>query len=78
MSDTIARTYKSLFRGLSRTIPGGDPKAHGRTSSLRPVFELRDRDGLGRLGKFTTAHGTVETPALLPVINPSQSLIPPK
>jgi len=42
------------------------------------VFELRDRDGLGRLGRFTTPHGTVDTPALLPVINPNQVLIPPK
>ncbi|MBI4415646.1 MAG: tRNA guanosine(15) transglycosylase TgtA [Euryarchaeota archaeon] len=42
------------------------------------MFELRDRDGLGRLGRFTTSHGTVETPALLPVINPNQVIIPPK
>ena len=42
------------------------------------MFELRDRDGLGRLGRFTTPHGTVDTPALLPVINPNQVLIPPK
>ncbi len=42
------------------------------------MFELRDRDGLGRLARFTTAHGTVDTPALLPVINPNQILIPPK
>jgi len=42
------------------------------------VFELRDRDGLGRLGRFTTPHGTVDTPALLPVINPNHVLIPPK
>ncbi len=42
------------------------------------MFELRDRDGLGRLGRFTTPHGTIDTPALLPVINPNQVLIPPK
>ena len=42
------------------------------------MFELRDRDGLGRLGRFTTAHGTIDTPALLPVINPNQVLIPAK
>jgi len=42
------------------------------------VFELRDRDGLGRLGAFATPHGTIDTPALLPVINPNQVLIPPK
>ena len=41
------------------------------------MFELRDRDGLGRLGRFTTPHGTVDTPTLLPVINPNHVLIPP-
>jgi len=42
------------------------------------VFELLDRDGLGRLGRLTTPHGTVDTPALLPVLNPNQMLIPPR
>ncbi len=34
------------------------------------MFELRDRDGFGRLGRLATPHGTVETPALLPVVHP--------
>ncbi|MCK4614246.1 MAG: tRNA guanosine(15) transglycosylase TgtA [Thermoplasmata archaeon] len=34
-------------------------------------FEIRYRDGLARVGKFTTPHGVVTTPTLLPVINPS-------
>ena len=34
------------------------------------MFELRDRDGFGRLGRLTTPHGLVETPALLPVVHP--------
>ena len=42
------------------------------------MFELRDRDGLGRLGRLTTPHGTVDTPALLPGLNPNQMLIPPR
>lgn len=34
-------------------------------------FQLRGvRDGLARIGKLTTKHGTVETPLLMPVINP--------
>jgi len=33
-------------------------------------FELLDRDGLARLGRFSTPHGSVETPALLPVVHP--------
>jgi 7-cyano-7-deazaguanine tRNA-ribosyltransferase len=41
------------------------------------VFEVIDRDGLGRLGRLETRHGAVRTPALMPVINPNQILIPP-
>ena len=33
-------------------------------------FEVRERDGLARLGRFSTPHGPVETPALLPVVHP--------
>ncbi|MEE9151042.1 MAG: tRNA guanosine(15) transglycosylase TgtA [Thermoplasmata archaeon] len=41
------------------------------------MFELRARDGLGRIGVFHTKHGDVETPALLPVINPNRMIISP-
>lgn len=43
-------------------------------SLARPLassFEIKGRDGAGRLGRFTTAHGTVTTPTLLPVLNPN-------
>jgi 7-cyano-7-deazaguanine tRNA-ribosyltransferase len=33
-------------------------------------FEVRARDGFARVGRFSTPHGTVETPALLPVVHP--------
>ncbi len=33
-------------------------------------FEVLERDGLARLGRFETPHGVVETPALLPVVHP--------
>jgi 7-cyano-7-deazaguanine tRNA-ribosyltransferase len=33
-------------------------------------FELLERDGLARLGRFSTPHGSVQTPALLPVVHP--------
>ncbi|MGC2289714.1 MAG: tRNA guanosine(15) transglycosylase TgtA [Thermoplasmata archaeon] len=33
-------------------------------------FEVRARDGFARIGRFSTPHGTVETPALLPVVHP--------
>ena len=41
------------------------------------TFELKERDASGRICKFTTKHGTVTTPTLLPVINPNKMLISP-
>ncbi|MHA2287038.1 MAG: tRNA guanosine(15) transglycosylase TgtA, partial [Candidatus Thorarchaeota archaeon] len=34
--------------------------------------------GLARLGRFTTEHGTVTTPLLMPVVHPGKSVITPK
>jgi 7-cyano-7-deazaguanine tRNA-ribosyltransferase len=42
------------------------------------TFEIKERDAAGRLCKFTTKHGVVTTPNLLPVINPNKMIIPPK
>ncbi|MEM4734163.1 MAG: tRNA guanosine(15) transglycosylase TgtA [Candidatus Thorarchaeota archaeon] len=39
------------------------------------VFELRDRDGLARLGRLITRHGTVTTPLLMPVVHPGKSTV---
>lgn len=46
---------------------------------MSAVFEVRDYDGAGRLGELTVprAGQTVETPALLPVVNPHVQTIPP-
>ena len=41
-------------------------------------FEIRSRDAAGRIGKFSTDHGVVTTPNLMPVINPNRMLISPK
>lgn len=41
-------------------------------------FEIRDRDLLARIGRLKTKSGVFETPALLPVINPSVQLISPE
>ena len=41
------------------------------------MFELKDRDGLARIGILETAHGKIETPTLLPVFNPNQVTITP-
>ncbi len=34
-------------------------------------FELTGKDGLARTAKFKTPHGVIETPTILPVINPN-------
>jgi len=41
-------------------------------------FEIKDRDAAGRICKFSTKHGLVTTPNLMPVINPNRMLISPK
>jgi 7-cyano-7-deazaguanine tRNA-ribosyltransferase len=41
------------------------------------MFELKERDGLARICELKTRHGTVRTPALLPVVNPNQMTIDP-
>lgn len=42
------------------------------------TFEIQERDAAGRLCRFTTKHGAVTTPNLLPVINPNKLLISPQ
>jgi len=42
------------------------------------AFEIRDRDLLARIGKLETKSGVVETPVLLPVVNPAIQSISPK
>ncbi len=42
------------------------------------TFEIKERDAAGRLCRFTTKHGNVTTPNLLPVINPNKMMITPK
>jgi 7-cyano-7-deazaguanine tRNA-ribosyltransferase len=43
-------------------------------------FEVLERDGLGRIGRFATPHGPIETPALLPVVHPDpvRQPVPPE
>jgi 7-cyano-7-deazaguanine tRNA-ribosyltransferase len=42
------------------------------------TFEIKERDAAGRLCHFTTKHGDVITPNLLPVVNPNKMIITPK
>lgn len=50
------------------------------TGPMRECFEVRDTDAGGRIGELTVprADATVETPALLPVINPNLDTISPR
>lgn len=41
-------------------------------------FEILDRDLMGRIGRLETKSGTIETPLLLPVVNPAIQMVPPK
>ena len=41
-------------------------------------FEVTQRDGAARLGKFFTKHGVLNTPALLPVVNPNILTVEPR
>jgi len=41
-------------------------------------FEIRDRDLLARIGRLETKSGVIETPLLLPVINPNVQPVLPK
>jgi len=44
---------------------------------MEPSFEIIDRDLAGRIGRLKTGHGTIETPTILPVINPNKLVIAP-
>lgn len=60
------------MRGGRRTAR----KPYSGGSDGAPVFEVRERDGLARIGRLETRHGPVTTPALLPVVNPNRPMIP--
>ncbi|MCL7411129.1 MAG: tRNA guanosine(15) transglycosylase TgtA [Methanosarcinaceae archaeon] len=40
-------------------------------------FEILQKDAAGRIGRLTTPHGVVETPTIMPVINPNIQIIKP-
>jgi 7-cyano-7-deazaguanine tRNA-ribosyltransferase len=52
-------------------------RENGITRTLMSRFEIKAKDGMARLGKFTTEHGTVRTPLLMPVVHPGKSEIRP-
>ncbi len=42
------------------------------------MFEVIAKDAMGRIGKLETPHGKVETPVLMPVVNPNVEMISAK
>src|SRR3989304_1394710 len=72
-----------LFKLAVRFWGTGAGRAGGR-KGITPlpmaafVFEVTRRDGLARIGRLQTRHGFLETPALLPVVNPNRPTIPPR
>jgi len=41
-------------------------------------FEIKSKDLAGRIGKLKTKHGGIETPTVLPVINPNKKTLEPR
>jgi 7-cyano-7-deazaguanine tRNA-ribosyltransferase len=44
---------------------------------MPPIFEITHKDICGRIGRLETPHGTIETPAIMPVVNPNIKTIKP-
>ncbi len=44
---------------------------------MSPIFEITHKDICGRIGRLETPHGTIETPAIMPVVNPNIQTIKP-
>jgi 7-cyano-7-deazaguanine tRNA-ribosyltransferase len=42
-----------------------------------PIFEILHKDCAGRIGRLETKHGVIETPTIMPVVNPSIQTIEP-
>ncbi|MFW9963787.1 MAG: tRNA guanosine(15) transglycosylase TgtA [Candidatus Sifarchaeia archaeon] len=76
----MLKTVSSL---VLNDLIGTEGKIHG-WMNMSPTripmaqFEMKAKDGLARLGRFTTKHGIVKTPLLMPVVHPGKSIIPPQ
>jgi len=63
----------SLLNYLNKTFSYGTLLRYGGH-----IFKIMKRDGMGRIGKITTAHGDITTPTLMPVIDPTDIILKPK
>jgi len=44
---------------------------------MPPIFEILHKDCAGRIGRLETKHGVIETPTIMPVVNPNIQTIKP-
>ncbi len=44
---------------------------------MSPIFEILHKDCAGRIGRLETRHGIIETPTIMPVVNPNIQTIKP-
>jgi len=44
---------------------------------MPPIFEITHKDICGRIGRLETRHGIIETPTIMPVVNPNIQTIKP-
>lgn len=44
---------------------------------MSKIFEIIEKDAAGRIGRLKTPHGIVETPTVMPVINPNLRIVDP-
>lgn len=44
---------------------------------MPPIFEILHKDCAGRIGRLETRHGVIETPTIMPVVNPNIQTIKP-
>lgn len=45
--------------------------------TMPPIFEITHKDIAGRIGRLETRHGIIETPTIMPVVNPNIQTIKP-
>ena len=64
----------SCFSDVVSTRPNPDPCR----SQDRGKFEILQKDGAARIGRLHTNHGLLNTPMLLPVVNPNIRTIEPR
>ena len=67
-----------MTKALRRRVVSKRPDPEPCRNQDLGKFEVTVRDGAARLGKLFTRHGVLETPMLLPVINPNIRTIEPR